>query len=127
MEYSEKWKKTRKVYYEIVSRPRTERTYTLMEKLNRISIDTLAYKYEVPHIPKMSYVKWYVDKIIDENDRVKRRIELVLRSRKRSKELATNLNHIYIMSSKSLPDGVYKIGWTSKLPEERAEDLSATW
>ena len=58
--------------------------------------------------------------------KLKRRIELILRSRKRSVELATNLNFVYIMSSEDLPKDAYKIGWTSNLPEERAEELSGT-
>ena len=126
LEFSEKWKKTRKVYYQVVSRPRTIRTYELMEKLNRISIDTKAYEIEFPNIPNFSYAKWYAGKVIDENNRVKRNIELVIRSRKRSVELANNPNYIYVMSNEGYPKDTYKIGWTSRLPEERAEDLSTT-
>ena len=31
---------------------------------------------------------------------------------------------VYVMSSPLLPDGVYKVGWTSKTPAVRSEDLS---
>ena len=55
-----------------------------------------------------------------------RKIQLKIRSKKRSIELGTNLNFVYIMSSQDLPEGSYKIGFTTMLPEERAEDLSGT-
>tara|TARA_A100001015_G_C14824436_1_gene646086 strand:- start:24 stop:983 length:960 start_codon:yes stop_codon:yes gene_type:complete len=57
--------------------------------------------------------------------RRKRQIELELRSRKRSKKLSTDLNHIYIFSNKSYSNNTFKIGWTSDDPEIRAEQLSA--
>lgn len=58
-------------------------------------------------------------------NRVLRRIILIERVRKRSVELATNLNSIYIFSNKSYPKNTYKIGWTTGLPEDRADQLSS--
>jgi hypothetical protein len=80
---------------------------------------------EIPNIPELSYVKWYFKKLIDANEQEMRKIELVLRSRKRQTELADNLYYVYVMSNKAYPN-IYKIGWTSSLPEERAEELTGT-
>ena len=40
-----------------------------------------------------------------------------------NKKLSENLNFVYILSNKSY-ENTYKVGWTSMLPEERAEQLS---
>ena len=80
---------------------------------------------EFPNIPELSYVKWYFKKLIDANEQEMRKIELVLRSRKRQTELADNLYYVYVMSNQAYPN-IYKIGWTSSLPEERAEELTGT-
>ena len=58
--------------------------------------------------------------------RHKRRIELILRGRKKEKEKTENVGYVYVLSNKSLPPNTYKIGSTYKLPEERAEQLSGT-
>ena len=58
--------------------------------------------------------------------RHKRRIELILRVRKKEKEKTENVGYVYVLSNKSLPSNTYKIGSTYKLPEERAEQLSGT-
>jgi hypothetical protein len=81
--------------------------------------------YEIPNIPEASYLRWYFKKLIDANEQEMRKIELVLRSRKRQIELADNLYYVYVMSNKAYPN-IYKIGWTSSLPEERAEELTGT-
>ena len=80
---------------------------------------------EIPNIPELSYVKWYFQKLIDANNQEIRKIDLVLRSRKRSIELADNLYFVYVMSNQAYSN-IYKIGWTSSLPEERAEELTGT-
>ena len=53
-----------------------------------------------------------------------RKTTLVLRSIERNKKLSKNLNSVYILSNKSY-ENTYKVGWTSMLPEERAEQLSS--
>jgi len=115
-------------------KPCTHRTLEFYKKLHNLgtgqtvdvngNISTID-KASVPYLPKESYARWYFNKIIDENNKLKRRIELILRSRKRSVELATNLNSIYIFSNKSYPKNTYKIGWTTGLPEDRADQLSS--
>ena len=80
---------------------------------------------EIPNIPELSYVKWYFQKLIDANNQEIRKIDLVLRSRKRSIELADNSYFVYVMSNQAYSN-IYKIGWTSSLPEERAEELTGT-
>ena len=52
-----------------------------------------------------------------------RKITLILRSTERKKRLSENLNFVYLLSNKSYQN-IYKVGWTSLLPEERAEQLS---
>ena len=65
------------------------------------------------------------DQKIEIPQRRKRQIELELRSRKRSENLSTELNSIYIFSNKSYSNNTFKIGWTSDDPEVRAEQLSS--
>ena len=107
----------------------TERTGELFTQMLQIytSVDNcdLPIKYEIPNIPEASYLKWYFKKLIDANEQEIRKIELVLRSRKRQTELADNLYYVYVMSNQAYPK-IYKIGWTSSLPEERAEELTGT-
>jgi asparagine synthetase B (glutamine-hydrolysing) len=74
---------------------------------------------------KSCIINWYFKKLIDETNKEIRKIELILRSRKRKVELADNLYFVYIMSNQAYPN-IYKIGWTSSLPEERAEELTGT-
>jgi len=56
----------------------------------------------------------------------KRRIELILRARKKDKEKTENVGYVYVLSNQSLPPNTYKIGSTYGLPEERAEELTGT-
>ena len=49
-------------------------------------------------------MKWYFKKLIDANEQEMRKIELVLRSRKRQTELADNLYYVYIMSNQAYPN-----------------------
>ena len=113
----------------------TPRTYEFYKSLFNLGLEEIVNIYgnitplnkvEIPCLPTEGYARWYFDKIIDENNRIRRKVELYLRSKKRARELATNLNSVYIMSSEDLPKDSYKIGWTSNLPEERAEELSGT-
>jgi len=108
----------------------TERTGVLFTQMAQIYTSVgvgsdLLINYEIPNIPEANYLRWYFKKLIDTNKQEMRKIELVLRSRKRQTELADNLYYVYIMSNKAYPN-IYKIGWTSSLPEERAEELTGT-
>lgn len=114
----------------------TERTGQLFYKILQVSKDFKLYgellnnEYwskdsHIPNIPEASYLKWYFKKLVDANEQEIRKIELVLRSRKRQTELADNLFYVYVMSNQAYPN-IYKIGWTSSLPEERAEELTGT-
>ena len=116
------------------SKPCTNRTYGFYTRLHALGVEeildihgnmTQFYKVRVPYLPTENYARWYFDKIIDENNKLGRRIELILRSRKRSVELAENFNYVYVFSNKSYPKNTYKIGWTSGLPEDRADQLSS--
>jgi hypothetical protein len=79
-------------------------------------IRDLLFENEIQEIKNKCLEKWIS---------VQRRVELAIRSHKRTESLADNLNYIYVMSNKAYPD-TFKIGWTSILPEERAEELSST-
>lgn len=113
-------------------KPCTLRTAQLMADIHNIIKEKKLWdknekrEYHLPNFPTISYAEWYFKKIVEENNKIRRQIELILRSRKRSVELANNPNYIYVMSNEGYPKDTYKIGWTSRLPEERAEDLSTT-
>lgn len=110
---------------------RTIRTYELFSKILQVSkdhkflVDNKWVNCQLPNLVKPSYVNWYFKKLIDETNKEIRKIELILRSRKRKVELADNLYFVYVMSNQAYPN-IYKIGWTSSLPEERAEELTGT-
>jgi len=54
-----------------------------------------------------------------------RKLELMLRGKKKSKEKLENKGYVYVLSNKAYPN-IYKIGSTYSLPEERAEELTGT-
>jgi hypothetical protein len=66
---------------------------------------------------------WRID-LLTHYERYSRKSTLNLRSIERNKKLAENLNFVYVMSNKSYKN-LYKIGWTSLTPEERADQLSS--
>lgn len=66
----------------------------------------------------------YRDKLLQFYNSYLRKIILINRSKKRQETIAENFNNIYVLSNKSY-EGVFKVGWTSNLPEERAEQLSS--
>ena len=80
----------------------------------------------IPEFPNEEIFKKYNDLILDKANKDLRKIQLRIRSFDRSFKLSSNQNFIYVMSNQSLPNNTYKIGWTSILPEERAEELSST-
>ena len=62
---------------------------------------------------------------LEDLQKIQRKIELVLRARKKSQEKSTNEGYVYVLSNKAFPN-IYKIGSTYSLPEERAEKLTGT-
>ena len=54
-----------------------------------------------------------------------RKIELLIRAKKKSKEKIDNIGFIYVASNQAY-QGVYKIGSTYGLVEERMEELTGT-
>ena len=81
--------------------------------------------YTLTAIPSKEYYSFYKD-INEQHDKALRKIELVLRRRKKGKEKIENVGYVYVLSNKSLPPNTYKIGSTYGLPEERAEELTGT-
>lgn len=59
------------------------------------------------------------------NNKMLRKIELLLRSRAKQKEKLENVGYVYVLSNEAYP-GIYKIGSTYGLVEERAEELTGT-
>ena len=53
-----------------------------------------------------------------------RKIILINRSKIRKDSLEKSFNNVYVLSNKSY-EGIFKVGWTSNLPEERADQLSS--
>ena len=112
---------------------RTTRTYELFSKILQVSknhgfispVNNDWVNFEIPNFVQTSYLRWYFKKLIDETNKEIRKIELILRSRKRKVELADNLYFVYVLSNQAYSN-IYKIGWTSSLPEERAEELTGT-
>ena len=82
-------------------------------------------KYEIRDLLSENEIHEIKNKCLEKWISVQRRVELAIRSYKRTESLADNLNYIYVMSNKAYPE-TFKIGWTSILPEERAEELSST-
>jgi hypothetical protein len=54
-----------------------------------------------------------------------RKIELILRARKKGKEKIENTGYVYVLSNEAYKN-IYKIGSTYGIPEERAEELTGT-
>jgi len=65
----------------------------------------------------------YKDELLKFYNSYLRKIILINRSKKRKESLAENFNNVYVFSNKSY-EGIFKVGWTSNLPDERAEQLS---
>ena len=86
------------------------------------------YAYGVTFI-RLSIDREKLDNSINETikklEKKIRKIELLQRSRKKQKDKFENYGFIYVMSNKAYP-GIYKIGSTYSLPEERAEELTGT-
>ena len=91
------------------------------KKLNFNNND-LGYN-SVQEVIKEETFKTWKSELIEYLEKYLRKVVLNLRSKERNKKLSENLNSVYILSNKSY-ENTYKVGWTSMLPEERAEQLS---
>ena len=72
-----------------------------------------------------SFYKKYFQLTIEALNKILRRIELIERSRLKKLKKEDGTGYVYILKSIGYP-GMYKIGSTYGLPEQRAEDLSGT-
>lgn len=81
--------------------------------------------YSVGIIIDLDFYKKYFYEAKDSIQKILRKIELIQRSRIKRLEKEKNIGYIYILKSEGYP-GMYKVGSTYGLPEERAEDLSGT-
>ena len=73
---------------------------------------------------KLIYEKVFADQNSD-YEKILRKIELILRARKKGKEKIENIGYVYVLSNEAYKN-IYKIGSTYGLPEERAEELTGT-
>ena len=82
---------------------------------------------EVEHFSILNdeYFKYAISPYINDCEKFMRRIELILRRRKKQEKQASNYGYIYVMSNEAYPN-IYKIGSTYGLPDERAEELTGT-
>ena len=80
------------------------------------------------HFTKIPSKKYYEDIFLEEEENLNnrlRKIELLQRRLIKSKEKIENIGYVYVLSNNAYP-GIYKIGSTYGLPEERAEELTGT-
>ena len=99
------------------------------------SYKSLSYQLNIPaDIKNIDLPREIAEKSIYEKDiNIKnsnhekrlRKIELILRSRKKNTEKIENVGYVYVLSNKAY-ENIYKIGSTYGLPEERAEELTGT-
>ena len=94
-------------------------------RLYKLSQNHFCGDYELNAIPSKKYFSFYKN-LNEQYDKALRKIELVLRRRKKGKEKIENVGYVYVLSNESLPPNTYKIGSTYGLPEERAEELTGT-
>lgn len=92
-----------------------------LEKYKEISKSF--YPWYLESTIKNNIFKDFKDTLIEHFEKYLRKVTLLIRSKERNAKLSEDLNSVYILSNKSYPN-VYKVGWTSFLPEERAEQLS---
>jgi hypothetical protein len=94
----------------------------LIQKFLKIREDD---KYKVRQILDIKILESHLKKAEDICVRYLRKIELLLRSKVKQKEKIENVGYVYVLSNEAYP-GVYKIGSTYGLVEERAEELTGT-
>lgn len=81
--------------------------------------------YSIGTVIDLDFYKKSFDEIKSSLEKNLRKIELINRSRLKRQEKETNQGYVYILKSKGYK-GMYKVGSTYNLPEERAEELSGT-
>ena len=79
----------------------------------------------VPYIYDEAEIARFKNYLLEYNIKNLRKIELIQRGRVTSREKLENIGYIYVLSNDAYP-GIYKIGSTYGLPEERAEELTGT-
>ena len=98
--------------------------YELQSRKAAIKVNEACY-FAVTMIPLKKYYKELFKKEIDIRNKQLRKIELVKRSREKGRKKIENVGYVYVLKSIGYP-GLYKIGSTYGLVEERAEELSGT-
>ena len=94
----------------------------LEDKVQQITVD------EDYHFTNILNKEKFIDcrnSLLNHYETFERKTTLVQRSRKRRVRIDENFNYVYILSNKSYPNNVFKVGWTTNLPEERADQLSS--
>jgi hypothetical protein len=94
---------------------------TYKEFLNSYEID----KLPPPTILEPEIASVYFSFVKDFNNKMLRKIELLIRAKTKSKAKIENVGYVYVLSNKAYPE-IYKIGSTYGIPEERAEELTGT-
>jgi len=121
----------------------SQRSYKLFNKIHEIRLKADNWKfntkvlnttvrsskfssdiYTLRAVPSKEHYN-YLKIITEDCDKALRKIELILRARKKGKEKMENVGYVYVLSNETYPN-TYKIGSTYGLPEERAEELTGT-
>jgi len=99
------------------------------------SYKSLSYQLNIPaDIKNIDLPREIAEKSIYEKDiniknsnheKKLRKIELILRARKKGEEKIENTGYVYVLSNEVYKN-IYKIGSTYGIPEERAEELTGT-
>ena len=117
-------KLTTKVDYSVSLSSFTDRSLKFLSKLD-ITPNNLCRFQSKDFLTKKYFIKCY-DTEKDKYQPYLRTIEICLRKIEKRKVKTTNSGYVYVLTNKSLPENVYKIGSTYGLPEERAEELTGT-
>ena len=83
------------------------------------------YKLPTPTILEPEIASSYFSLVKNFNNKMLRKIDLLIRAKTKSKEKIENVGYVYVLSNKAYPE-IYKIGSTYGIPEERAEELTGT-
>jgi len=70
--------------------------------------------------------RYFYTEMMDHFVKNGRQIELILRSRKRDIQQSEITGYVYVLSNKSFPNNIFKIGSTYGDPDKRAEELTGT-
>ena len=103
----------------------TDRTIKLFDKISTLhSLDSEKNENDVFY-SRYIVKKSVYQRILDKFELNNRKIELILRARKKGREKMENVGYVYVLYNDAYPN-TYKIGSTYGLPEERAEELTGT-